>query len=135
LDTFTKAQRRKCMSNIKSKNTKPETAVRKILYSLGFRYRLHKKDLPGRPDIVLTKKKIIFFVNGCFWHQHKGCKRNFTPKSNTDYWESKLNRNTDRQNRVVKSLENMGWKVYLIWECETKDNNFLEKKLKGFLNG
>lgn len=132
MDTFTEAQRSRCMSHIRSEDTKPEIMVRKTLYSLGFRYRLHRKDLPGKPDIVLPKKKIAVFVNGCFWHQHKDCKRNFSPKSNTDYWEKKLKRNINKQNENVRSLEGMGWKVCLIWECEAKDNNLLEKRIKDF---
>ena len=133
MDTLTEEQRTRCMSHIRSKNTKPEVAVRKVLYSLGFRYRLHRKDLPGKPDIVLPKKKIAVFVNGCFWHQHKDCKRNFSPKSNTDYWENKLKKNIDRQNRNVRSLEDMGWRVCLIWECEVKDDNLLKRRIRDFL--
>jgi len=121
------------MSHIRSKDTKPEVAVRKVLSSLGFRYRLYRKDLPGKPDIVLPKKKITIFVNGCFWHQHEDCKRKSSPKSNIEYWEDKLKKNIDRQNRNIKSLESLGWRVCLIWECETKDDILLERRIKDFL--
>ena len=133
MDTFTKEQRSECMAHIRSKDTGPEIAVRKTLYGLGFRYRLHRKDLPGNPDIVLPKKKIAVFVNGCFWHQHEGCKKKSSPKSNTNYWTEKLKKNIDRQKRDIKSLENMGWKVCLIWECETKNDNLLERTIKDLL--
>ena len=121
------------MSRIRSKNTKPEVAVRRTLYSLGLKYRLHRKDLPGKPDIVLPKKKIAVFVNGCFWHQHEGCKRKSSPKSNTEYWEDKLKKNIDRQNRNIKSLKDLGWRVCLIWECEVKNDNLIEGRIKDFL--
>jgi len=135
LDTFTKEQRSNCMSRIRSKNTKPEIAVRKILYRSGFRYRLHRKDLPGKPDIVLPKNKIAFFINGCFWHQHEGCSKKSFPKSNTDYWKDKFKNNISRQNRDIKSLEDLGWKVCLIWECETKKDYLLEGRIKEILYG
>ena len=134
MDTFTKEQRSLCMSKIRSKDTGPEVAVRKILYSFGYQYRLHRKDLPGKPDIVLPKRKIAVFVNGCFWHQHEGCKRKSFPKTNTKYWEYKLNKNISRQKENIKLLEDSGWKVFLIWECEAKNGNLLEGKIRNFLH-
>ena len=108
------------MSRISSKNTKPELIVRKLLYQNGVRYRLHAKDLPGKPDISNKKKKFAVFVNGCFWHQHKGCKRSNIPKSNKDYWIPKLKRNIQRQEENINSLKEMGWSTFIIWECELK---------------
>jgi len=122
------------MAQIRSKNTGPEIAVRKILCNLGFKYRLYKKDLPGKPDIVLPKIKTAVFVNGCFWHQHEGCKRKSSPKSNTKYWEEKLKKNVERQNENIKLLKDLGWKVFLIWECEAKNGRLLERKIKDFLH-
>jgi len=133
LDNFTKEQRSRCMSRIKSKDTKPEIIVRKTLYKLGFRYGLYKEDLPGKPDIIFLKKKIAIFVNGCFWHQHEGCKRKSSPKTNTEYWEKKLKKNVENQNKSIISLRKTGWKVFIIWECETKDSTLLEKRIKEFL--
>ena len=121
------------MSRIRSRDTKPEIEVRKALSSLGLRYRLYKKDLPGKPDIVVPKKKVAVFVNGCFWHQHEGCKRKSLPKSNKEYWEGKLKENVARQKRDIRLLEESGWKVCLIWECETKDVDLIEKKLREVL--
>jgi DNA mismatch endonuclease (patch repair protein) len=121
------------MSRIKSKDTKPEIIVRKTLYKLGFRYGLYKEDLPGKPDIIFLKKKIAIFVNGCFWHQHEGCKRKSSPKTNTEYWEKKLKKNVENQNKSIISLRKTGWKVFIIWECETKDSTLLEKRIKEFL--
>lgn len=133
MDNFTKEQRSRCMSRIKSKDTKPEIIVRKTLYKLGFRYGLYKEDLPGKPDIIFLKKKIAIFVNGCFWHQHEGCKRKSSPKTNTEYWEKKLKKNVENQNKSIISLRKTGWKVFIIWECETKDSTLLEKRIKEFL--
>lgn len=109
------------MSKIKSKNTTPELRVRKALSSLGFRYRLHVKTLPGKPDVVLKKYKTAVYINGCFWHQHKGCKRSSIPKSNLDYWSPKLKKNIEKQKQNFKLLKNSGWNPLLIWECETKE--------------
>ena len=133
MDNLTKEQRRICMSRIRSKDTKPEKTVRKILTQFGLRYRLHNAKLPGKPDIVISKIKTIFFINGCFWHQHKGCKRQAVPKANIEYWGAKLKRNVEKQKKDIKLLRKDGWKVHIIWECETKDENRLIKKLKKIL--
>ena len=124
-DHLTKEKRSWNMSRIRSKHTKPEMIVRSYLYSKGFRYRLHDKKLPGKPDISNASKKIAIFINGCFWHQHKNCKRANIPKSNVDYWAPKLNNNIKRQQDNLNSLDKMGWKSFVIWECETKqiENN------------
>ncbi len=130
-DTFTPQKRSEIMSRISGKNTSPELAVRKILFSLGFKYRLHDRKLSGKPDIVVTRLRIAFFVNGCFWHQHKGCKRQSVPKSNVDYWTNKLKFNVEKQNADIKKLKKIGWKVFVVWECETKNRIKLFNKLKG----
>ena len=136
VDNLTKDQRSKNMSRIRSKNTKPEMIVRKKLHSLGYRYRLHKKELPGKPDIFLKKFNLAIFVNGCFWHQH-GCKKTSKPKSNKNYWTEKLKKKviTDKKNK--KTLLNMGFNVLTMWECEIVKNGetlekFIIKKFKNY---
>ena len=118
------------MSRIRSKNTKPELIVRKMLHNSGIRYRLHVKDLPGKPDLSNKSKGFAIFVNGCFWHQHEGCKRANIPKSNKDYWVPKLERNVNRQKDNIQSLHDMGMKAHIIWECEVK-NMKIEKIFSG----
>lgn len=108
------------MSKIRSKNTVPEMTVRKYLYSRGFRYRLHDKKLPGKPDVVLPKYKTAIFVQGCFWHAHEGCKYHRIPKSNTDYWLKKIGNNISRDQLNQQTLRNLGWKVVVVWECELR---------------
>ena len=108
------------MSKIPSKGTKPETIVRKRLFSKGFRYRLNPKDLPGSPDIVLPKYRTIIFVHGCFWHGHYDCKNYVFPKTNVDFWKAKIARNQERDQEVWRKLEAKGWRVIIVWECELK---------------
>jgi len=108
------------MSQIKGKDTKPEMIVRKFLFSKGFRYRLHVKTLPGKPDIVLTKYKTVIFVHGCFWHGHKGCKYFVIPKTRTDWWLNKINRNKELDKKNISLLRQEGWKVLTIFECDLK---------------
>lgn len=108
------------MSQIKGKNTKPEELVRKYLFSKGFRYRKNDKRLPGSPDIVLPKYKTVIFVNGCFWHGHSGCKYFVWPQSNADFWKSKILRNIERDSENYKALQEMGWNIISVWECELK---------------
>jgi DNA mismatch endonuclease (patch repair protein) len=129
-DTVTKEQRSLNMSLIRSKETKPEVFVRSVLHRLGFRFRKNVKDLPGKPDIVLPKYKTVIFVHGCFWHQHKGCRRATIPKSNTDYWIPKLTGNVKRDILHKADLKKAGWNVAVVWECETKVADKLKKKLK-----
>ena len=114
------------MSRIRSKGSVPERTVRAVLHRMGFRYRLHVKNLPGKPDLVFKKHNLVIFVNGCFWHQHEGCKRANIPKSNKEYWVPKLERNVKRQKDNIKSLIEMGMKPHVIWECEVKDMNVEE---------
>ena len=110
------------MSRIRSENSKPEARLRKSLHGLGFRYRKNDGRLPGKPDIVLPKFRTVIFVNGCFWHQHPNCPRATLPKSNIDYWHNKLRKNTERDNKNIEKLEQLGWSVLVIWECEIQKN-------------
>lgn len=120
------------MSQIKSKDTKPEILVRRFLHAEGFRFRLHYKKLPGKPDIVLPKYRTVIFVNGCFWHGHKNCKYFVIPKTRTEWWLNKINNNIDRDKQKRAELKKAGWKVIDIWECELKRN--LEKRLNYVVN-
>ena len=129
MDNLTREQRKLCMTKIKAKNTKPEIAVRKVLSRLGERYRLHNSKLAGKPDIVIVKTKKIIFINGCFWHQHKNCKKQAMPKANKKYWESKLKRNIEKQAQDIKLLKKQGWGVYKIWECQTNNEDKLTQKI------
>ena len=120
-DKITKEQRSYIMSRIRSKDTKPEMLVRKFLFANGFRYRVHKKSLPGSPDVVLKKYKTVVLVQGCFWHHHSpGCRSGHIPKSNIEFWEKKIGRNIARDKENIAKLEKLGWKSIIIWECELK---------------
>ncbi|MES2454937.1 MAG: DNA mismatch endonuclease Vsr, partial [Bacteroidota bacterium] len=116
-DVHSKETRSYNMSRIRSKDTKPEMLVRKFLHAQGFRYRLHVKDLPGKPDIVLPKYKTVIFVHGCFWHGHEGCKYYVVPKTRTEWWLDKINSNIAKDDRSMNLLNDKGWKVTNIWEC------------------
>ena len=122
-------QRSRNMSAIKSKNTKPEIAVRKLLHSMGYRFRLHRKDLPGSPDIVLPKYKTVIFVHGCFWHRHNNCKYATTPKTRKEFWENKFEENVKRDNLNQANLTLKGWKIIILWECQLKGDIKKVKKL------
>ncbi|WP_089923294.1 very short patch repair endonuclease [Caulobacter sp. UNC279MFTsu5.1] len=117
------------MSRIRSADTKPEILVRRAIHARGFRFRLQRRDLPGRPDIVLPRHRLAIFVHGCFWHQHQGCKLASTPKTRQDYWEPKLAGNVERDARAVGALEAMGWRVQVIWECDTRKPDRLAARL------
>jgi len=119
-DVHTPEQRSYNMSRIRGKNTKPEEQVRKYLFSQGFRYRKNDVRLPGKPDIVLPKYKIVIFVNGCFWHAHEGCRYFVWPKSNVDFWKRKINGNVERDLRNQQLLNEQGWNVIVVWECQLK---------------
>ena len=121
-DIFSAKKRSEVMARVKSKNTQLELAVRSALHLMGYRFRLHQRDLPGVPDIVLPKYRTTVFVHGCFWHQHEGCKKATRPKQNSVFWEDKLARNVERDRQVKKELEDLGWNVVIIWECEMKSN-------------
>lgn len=109
------------MSRIKGENTKPERVVRSFLHRQGYRFRLHRRDLPGNPDVVLPKHKTVIFVHGCFWHRHEGCRFAYTPKTRRDFWEEKFRTNVERDVANTKKLEDLGWKVAVIWECQIEE--------------
>ena len=135
-DKFSKEERSSIMAKVRSENTKPEMKVRKLLHSLGYRFRLHRRDLPGKPDIVLPKYKAVVFVNGCFWHGCPTCRHaKIRPKNNADYWNKKLDRNIQRDKDNYQKLQQLGWRVIVVWECETKDKNipYLQERLKNEL--
>ncbi|WP_272700876.1 very short patch repair endonuclease [Desulfovibrio sp. Fe33] len=129
MDMLKPEARSQLMAKIKSKNTKPELVVRSLLHRMGFRFRLHRRDLPGTPDIVLPKYKTVIMVNGCFWHGHANCPKAKRPSSNTDFWYKKLDDNIARDRENVLKLEELGWRVMVIWECQVKDVFKLEARL------
>lgn len=120
MDNHTKEVRSYNMSRIRSANSKPEEIVRKYLFSKGLRFRKNVKKLPGKPDVVFPKYKTVVFVNGCFWHGHQGCRYFVMPKSNTEYWHEKINRNIERDMSVYKQLSELGWNIIIVWECDLK---------------
>ncbi len=128
-DKLTPSQRSHCMSRIRGKNTKPEILVRKGLHARGFRFRLHNRKLPGSPDIVLPKYSVAIMVNGCFWHGHKNCGYATKPKSNVEFWETKIARNRHRDEVTSAHLEALGWHVITVWECELRVGSRLEDRL------
>ena len=134
MDTLTPQQRRTAMAAVASRNTGPELLVRRILHGIGYRYRLHVKGLPGRPDIVFRKRRCIVFVNGCFWHGHN-CPRGYGPSSNVEFWNQKIGKNRERDRRVKGKLRKDGWRVLTVWQCETKDEERLRQRLCRFLGG
>jgi len=137
VDTLTPSERSERMGLVRSKDTKPEMVVRRLVYSMGFHYRLHRRDLPGKPDLVLNKKGKTIFVHGCYWHRHpdRRCGLARLPKSRLDFWMPKLNGNRARDLKNQKKLNHLGWKVLVVWECETKDTFRLKGALRRFLEG
>jgi DNA mismatch endonuclease (patch repair protein) len=127
-------QRSRNMSAIKSKNTKPEIKVRKLLHSMGYRFRLHSKDLPGSPDIVLPKYKTVIFVHGCFWHRHENCKYASTPKTRKEFWNKKFTENKKRDSEIQEKIKILDWRSVVIWECETKNIENLRDKIIDVFN-
>ncbi len=119
-DVHSKEQRSYNMSRIKGKDTKPELLVRKFLFSKGFRYRIHVKDLPGKPDIVLPKYRAVIFIHGCFWHGHEGCKYFVMSKTRTEWWTKKINKNIANDLKYIQQLTELGWRIVNVWECELK---------------
>jgi DNA mismatch endonuclease (patch repair protein) len=134
MDVYDAATRSAVMRSVKSRNTKPEIKVRQLLHGAGYRFRLHRKDLPGKPDIVLPSKRAAIFVHGCFWHQHASCPHADRPSSNNEYWTKKLNRNIERDRANVAALKSDGWKVLILWECEIRNSDVLAI-VKNFLEG
>ena len=133
MDTLTPEERSTRMALVRSRDTKPEMLVRRVVHSLGYRYRLHSHDLPGTPDLVFRRLKRVIFVHGCFWHQHRCAAGDRLPKSRVDFWRSKLEGNAARDRKTVSRLRHMGWHVLTVWECQTKDINRLADRLSGFL--
>jgi DNA mismatch endonuclease (patch repair protein) len=129
MDMFTSQRRSEIMGHIRSTDTAPEMIVRRALHRGGFRFRLHRRDLPGKPDLVLPKYKTVVFVHGCFWHGHT-CKDGRRPKSNTEYWNHKLDRNFQRDTRVREELSAMGWNPIVVWECLVKDQGSLVQRIR-----
>jgi len=132
MDRVSAETRSSIMRRVRSKNTGPELTVRRMLHRHGFRFRLHRSDLPGKPDIVLPKWKAVILVHGCFWHQHPGCPRATRPEANRTFWERKLNRNVERDRRNEALLFQRGWRVLKLWECEIQSRDGIEKKLLHF---
>ena len=133
-DRITKAHRSWNMSRIRGKDTIPDRQVRSLLHCLGYRFRIHRNDLPGNPDIVLPRYQAVVLVHGCFWHRHGGCKYAYTPKSRIQFWQQKFADNVKRDALNLKSLETAGWRVIVVWECELKDVQSLQNRLRGELN-
>lgn len=133
MDKLSSERRGWIMSRIKSKDTTPELAVRRMVFGMGYRYRLHDKRLPGQPDLVFASRRKIVFVNGCFWHGHKGCRYAHLPKTRVDFWRTKIENNRARDRRNIALLEKSGWAVLTVWQCELKTNEVLEGKLYDFL--
>ncbi len=129
-DILSKEKRSWNMSRIKGKDTKPELLVRSLLHRMGYRFRLHRKDLPGKPDIVLPKYNTVIFVHGCFWHRHKDCKYAYNPKSRASFWQNKFKENIERDNKKQAELKKIGWEVIVIWECDLRKVEELKMKIK-----
>jgi len=132
MDTRTSEQRSRIMAAVGTKNTGPELIVRRLLTSWGYRYRLHRRDLPGRPDVVFPGRRKVLFVHGCFWHGHN-CSKGRLPKSRIEYWRTKINSNVDRDTRAIADLKQLGWSSAVIWQCETKDPDTLALRLRAIL--
>lgn len=133
MDTLTPLQRSERMSRVRNKNTKPELAVRRLVSSLGYRYRLHAIDLPGHPDLVFRPKRRVIFVHGCFWHRHPGCMNCRMPKSRLPFWRAKLDENRARDKRSQRLLRALGWKCLIIWECQLRNVNRVRHRVVAFL--
>ena len=123
------------MARVRDRNTTPEMVVRRVLFANGYRYRLHARDLPGRPDIVFRRYKKVIFVHGCFWHRHAGCNKTTTPKIRRAFWVHKFNQNKERDAQNERALQAAGWSILTIWECETKDREALAVRLIAFIKG
>lgn len=131
MDTLTTLERSERMSRVRGRDTKPEWAVRRLVWSLGYRYRLHSRDLPGCPDVVLNRLKKAIFIHGCFWHRHPNCGR--IPKSRVEFWKTKLTQNRARDLRNQRELKRLGWDYLVVWECETRDLGSVALRVAAFL--
>lgn len=121
------------MSRVRSKNTRPELLVRRFVHGMGYRYRLHRRSLPGAPDLVFVGRRKVIFVHGCFWHRHRSCSRARMPKSRTDYWGPKLRRNVERDSDNRSALAALGWETMTVWECEIGNSAVLARRIRSFL--
>ena len=133
-DVVSPAVRSRMMSGIKGKNSQPEILIRKMLFGAGYRFRLHRRDLPGTPDIVMPGRKIVIFVHGCFWHAHEGCKYFKVPATRPDFWIAKLQSNVDRDKRAFERLKTMGWRILCVWECATRESGTEKSLLKRMIS-
>ena len=132
-DIVNSKRRSEMMAGVRGRDTAPELAVRRIAHRMGFRFRVHRKGLPGRPDLVFPRHRLVVFVHGCFWHRHEGCRYASTPKSRIDFWTDKFAANVDRDARQQAALRALGWQVLVIWECESKRSAFVERRLSAFV--
>lgn len=133
VDRLTPDARSRLMASIRGKDTKPEMAVRRLLHAMGYRFRLHRRDLPGTPDIVLPGRRAVIFVHGCFWHRHEGCKLAAVPATRREFWEAKITGNKARDRRAVAQLRRERWRVAVVWECQTRRFTGLDTRLRRFL--
>lgn len=133
-DVLTPIQRHNCMSKIKGRDTKPEIKIRSWLHRNGYRFRIQKSDLPGKPDIVLKKYNLAIFVNGCYWHRHPGCKYTTTPATNVEFWQKKFAQNVVRDKACIEKLEAAGWNTLVIWECQVRNDTFSQILVDYFSN-
>jgi len=134
MDSVSSQRRSEIMGRVRSRDTRPELIVRRLAHSMGYRYRLHSKDLPGRPDLVFRSRKKVIFVHGCFWHRHQGCALARIPKSRQDFWIPKFEANKSRDMRTEEALRQAGWQVLVVWECELGDLPSLKNKIEEFLD-
>jgi len=132
-DKLDPERRSALMARVRQENTKPELVTRRLLHSMGFRFRLHDRRLPGTPDIVLKRHRKIVFVHGCFWHGHEGCRRSELPETRHDWWAAKIAGNRQRDDAVAGDLQGLGWDVLVVWECETRDGEVLSQRLRSFM--
>jgi DNA mismatch endonuclease (patch repair protein) len=129
MDRLSPSQRSRVMARVRGKDTQPELRVRKLAHSMGLRFRLHRRDLPGTPDLVFPKYHLAVFIHGCFWHQHQNCKRATVPATQIEFWRTKLARNVARDSKAISELKAQGWRVEVIWECETKPPALLRERI------
>lgn len=133
MDTLTREQRSERMSRVRSRDTKPELVVRRLVHAAGYRYRLHRRDLPGTPDLVFRQRRKVIFVHGCFWHRHAGCPNCRLPKTRLDFWRPKLEANAVRDRDALRRLKRLGWSVLVVWECEVRNHDGLSRRLNAFM--